>query len=157
MKTNSSPTSKKKLNGIFNHVFVNQCCLLNNNSVLPTDLPQLTNKCLDSIYFLCSGIAKIISYLNSNKAQDHDMLSIWMIKLCGNSICKPLSIIFNNCLNEGKFPYEWKKGKVVPVHKKGNKQSLKNYRPISLYSLFAAKFLSVSFITKCLPFLLRTI
>ena len=60
------------------------------------------------------------------------MLSIRMIKLCGNSICKPLSIIFNDCLNKGKFPHEWKKANVVPVHNKGNKQSLKNYRPISL-------------------------
>ena len=29
-------------------------------------------------------------------------------------------------------PHEWKKANVVPVHKKGNKQSLKNFRPISL-------------------------
>ena len=49
-----------------------------------------------------------------------------MIKLCGNSICKPLSIIFNDRLNKGKFPHEWKKANVVPIHKKGN------YRPISL-------------------------
>ena len=55
-----------------------------------------------------------------------------MIKLCGNSICKPLTIIFHDCLNGGKFPHEWKKANVVPVHKKGSKQSLKNYRPISL-------------------------
>ena len=64
------------------------------------------------------------------------MLNIQMIKLCGNSICKPFSIIFNDCLNEGKFPHEWEKANVVPVHKKGNKQpekqSLKNYKPISL-------------------------
>ena len=60
------------------------------------------------------------------------MLSIRMIKLCGNSICKPCSIIFNDYLNEGKFPHEQKKANVVPVHKKGNKQSLKNYRLISL-------------------------
>ena len=55
-----------------------------------------------------------------------------MIKLCGNSSCKPLSIIFNDCLNEGKFPHKWKKANVVPVHKNGNNQSLKNYWPISL-------------------------
>ena len=55
-----------------------------------------------------------------------------MIKLCGNSICKPLSIIFNDCLKEEKFPSGWKKAHVVPVHKKGDKQCLQNYRPISL-------------------------
>ena len=36
------------------------------------------------------------------------------------------------CVNEGKFPHEWKKAKAVLVHKKGNKQSLRNCRPISL-------------------------
>ena len=55
-----------------------------------------------------------------------------MIKLRGNSICNPLSIIFNDCLKEGKFPSGGKNPNVVPVHKKGDKQCLKNYRPISL-------------------------
>ena len=48
-----------------------------------------------------------------------------------NSIYKPLSIIFNDRLNEGKFPHESEKAN-VPVYKKGNKLSLKNCRPISL-------------------------
>ena len=67
-------------------------------------------------------MAKIINHVDSNKVLGHDMLSIWMIKLCGNSICKPLSIIFNDCLNEGKFPHEWKKANVVPKYKKGKYQ-----------------------------------
>ena len=93
-------TDFKERAELFNHLFVNQCSLLRNNSVLPTNLPQLTNKCLDSIHFSSSDIAKIISHLDPNKAHGHDMLSIRMIKLCGNSICKPLSIIFNDCLNK---------------------------------------------------------
>ena len=84
------------------------------------------------MHFSCSDISKIICNLDPNKAHSHDMLCIWMIKLYGNLIWKPLSIIFNDCLIEGKFPHEWKKATVVPVHKKGNKQSLKNYRPISI-------------------------
>ena len=58
-------------------------------------------------------MVKIISHLDPNKAHGHDMFSIRMIKLCGNSMYKPLSIIFNDCLNEGKFPHEWKKANVV--------------------------------------------
>ena len=99
-------TDFKEKSELFNHRFINQCSLLSNNSVLPTNLPQLTSKCLDSIHFLSSDIAKIISRLDPNKAHGHDMLSIRMIKLCGNSICKPLSIIFKDCLNEGKFFHE---------------------------------------------------
>ena len=133
-------TDFKEKAELFNHFFVNQCSLLSNNSVLPTDLPQLTNKCLDSIHFSSSDIAKIISHLDPNKAHGHDMLSIRMIKLCGNSICKPLSIIFNDCLNEGKFPHEWKKANIVPVHRKENKQSLKNYSLISLLPICSKNF-----------------
>ena len=118
---------------LFNHFFVNQCSLLSNNSVLPTNLPQLPNKCLDSIHFSSSDIAKVIIHLDPNKAHVHDMLSIRMIKLCGNSICKPLSIVFNDCLNKGKFPHGWKKANVVPGHKKGSKESLKNYNLFTPY------------------------
>ena len=39
---------------------------------------------------------------------------------------------FNDCLNEGKFPHEWKKANIIPVHRKENKQSLKNCSLISL-------------------------
>lgn len=50
-----------------------------------------------------------------------------MMKLCGDSICRPLKVIFNDCLNEGKFLLELKNGKIVPVHEKGDKQCLKVY------------------------------
>ena len=60
------------------------------------------------------------------------MISIRMIKLCGISICKPLEIIFQNCLRSGKFLSEWKKANVVPTFKKSDKQCIKNYGPGSL-------------------------
>ena len=60
------------------------------------------------------------------------MISIPMMKLCGKSICKPIDLIFQGKIKQGKFPTEWKKANVVPVHKKGDKQFLKNYLPVSL-------------------------
>ena len=55
-----------------------------------------------------------------------------MVKICDDSICKPLKLIFQSCLESGKFPSEWKKANVVPIHKKDDRQILKSYRPISL-------------------------
>ena len=55
-----------------------------------------------------------------------------MTRICDTSIWKPLKIIFRSCLENGKFPTEWKKANVVPAHKKRDKQNLKNYCPISL-------------------------
>ena len=48
-----------------------------------------------------------------------------MLKLCGRSIRKPLDLIFQSCMKQGRFPKE-------NAHKKEDKQILKNYRPISL-------------------------
>ena len=58
-----------------------------------------------------------------------------MLKLCGDSIWKPLEIIFKNYLKEGIFSIEWKKEKnqcCADPQKKSDKQVLSNYRPVSL-------------------------
>ena len=55
-----------------------------------------------------------------------------MLKIFGDSLCRPLELIFNDCLANGIFLSDWKKGNMVPVYKKNDKQRLNNYRPISL-------------------------
>ena len=55
-----------------------------------------------------------------------------MLKISGCSIYKPLEIIFRQALLTGVFPSEWKKVNIVRVHKKSDKQNIKNYRPVSL-------------------------
>ena len=70
-----------------------------------------------------------------DKAHGHDNISIRMLKMCGSAIYKPLVIIFKKCLDTGIFPSEWKKGNIVPIHKNGDKQTLKNYRSVSLLSV----------------------
>ena len=53
-----------------------------------------------------------------------------MLKICDTAIVEPLSIIFNNCINQSLFPDIWKKSNICPIHKKGDKQIINNYRPI---------------------------
>ena len=90
---------------------------------------------LSTITFSADDILEIIRNLDPNKAHGHDMSSIWMIKICDISISKPLILNFQSFLESGKFTNECKKGNVVSVHKKGDKQILKIYRPISLLSI----------------------
>ena len=66
-----------------------------------------------------------------NEKKYHDMISIRMLKLCDDSICKALDLIFRTCLRNGRFQLEWKKASVVPIRKKGDKQTIKNYCPVS--------------------------
>ena len=49
-----------------------------------------------------------------------------MLKICGNSLRRPLELMLNNCLACGIFPPDWKKDNIVPVYKKKDKQRL-NY------------------------------
>ena len=84
---------------------------------------------LSTVEFSTNDILKIIRNLNPNKAHGHDMISIQMLKICGESICKPLGIAFQSCLQNRKFPSEWKKAIVVPVLKKT--PANKEYRTIA--------------------------
>ena len=45
----------------------------------------------------------------------------------------------------GIFPSDWKKGNIVPVHKKNDKQRLNNYRPISLLPICSKIFERIIF------------
>ena len=70
--------------------------------------------------------------LNVNKACGPDQIPGIVLKRCSDTLAEPLSIIFNIVYNTGIVPAEWKLTNVVPVFKKGEKKSVKNYRPISL-------------------------
>ena len=45
---------------------------------------------------------------------------------------KPIQYLFNQCVINSCIPAEWKIHKITPIHKAGDKSSVKNYRPISL-------------------------
>ena len=96
-------TDFKKKTYHFNAVFASKCAPLINNSVLPDSVDYISTAKLSSINFNNVDILKIIKFLNVNKAHGYDNISIRMIKLCGQSIVKPLSIIFKNCSDNGIF------------------------------------------------------
>ena len=139
-------TDFKEKSEIFNPLFANQCSLIPNSSILPSELKLITENTLTSCDFSETDILQIINHQDSNKAHGHDMISIHMLKLCAEAICRPLNIIFKTYLNTGRFPSEWKKGHVVTIHKKDDKRNVKNYRPVSLLPI-CSKILNASFIT----------
>ena len=83
--------------------------------------------------------------MHPNKAHGYDGISIRKLKLCATSISKPLHILSNNSVINECFPNEWKKAHAILVHKKGDKQIIKNYRPVSLLSICGKIFEKIIF------------
>ena len=98
--------------------FSKQYSLISNNSSLPNYINYTTEKRLSTVTISVDDIGKIIQNLDSNKGHGHDNISIRMLKICGNSIYKPLEIIFRQALLTGMYPSDWKKGNIAPVQKK---------------------------------------
>ena len=122
-----------------------QCTPLKNDSKLPSNQIYLTQPKLVSLDFNEDKALKIIRSLNIHKAHGYDDVSIRMIKICDNLLLKPLIILFKNSTKSSHYPDIWKRPNIIPVHKKNDKQLVKNYRPISLLPIFGKNFEKIIF------------
>ena len=123
----------------FSDFFSKQCKPIINNSVLP-NLHFVTDKRIDHINIHNNDLISIIRNLNPNKATGSDGISGQMLLLCDDSVVLPLKLIFENILTTSIYPDMWKLANVIPIFKKGDKQSIKNYRPISLLPICGKMF-----------------
>ena len=64
---------------------------------------------------------------------------------CDETVVLPLKIIFRNILETSIYPDVWKLANVPPIFKKGNKQLIRNYRPISLLPICGKIFEKIVF------------
>ena len=55
-----------------------------------------------------------------------------ILKCSALALYQPLHHLFISCLSQHCIPNEWRIHLIVPIHKSGDKASVKNYRPISL-------------------------
>ena len=55
-----------------------------------------------------------------------------ILKDCREALAPSITHMFNLSLSTGVFPACWKNANICPVFKKGQRQNIRNYRPISL-------------------------
>jgi exonuclease III len=77
-------------------------------------------------------VHSVILSLNNSNCSDIYNINSFILKYSSNYISEVLCHLINNCFDTGYFPNELKQAKVIPVHKKGDKNECSNYRPISL-------------------------
>ena len=134
---------------IFNDFFSKQSMPIITSSVLPPP-NSFTDKKIDHLPIQCDEILSLIRNLNPNEATGSDGISGQMLLLCDNSVVLPLKIIFQNILISAIYSDMWKLANVIPIFKIGDKQLIKNYRPISLLPICGKMFeklFSITFTT----------
>lgn len=82
-------------------------------------------------------VLKTVATLKNANSTGWDGISSIFIKRYINLLAKPITHIINLCFTLGKFPSMLKDSVVIPVFKSGERDSITNYRPISLLPTIA--------------------
>lgn len=85
-------------------------------------------------------ICKLMKKVAPKYSCGHDGIPSAILVKSIKLIALPLSNIINMSFETGTFPTILKQSTIVPIHKKGKKDILDNYRPISLLSSFSKIF-----------------
>jgi hypothetical protein len=75
-------------------------------------------------------ITRAIISLKSKNSLGYDGISNKIMKLCRQQISKPLAYVINKSIFTGVYPERLKYAIINPIHKKGDKSFISNYRPI---------------------------
>ena len=89
----------------------------------------------ESMYLESPTLSEIINSLqslNANKAVGHDNIPPYFLKVAVFTIAPFLHLLVEFAFDNGLFLEACKTAKVVPIHKKGDKNDLFNYRLISI-------------------------
>ena len=93
--------------------------------ILPVDVTIVNS-------FSVSDVAKVLSKIKVNKSPGPDLLHPRIFYELRNFLAFPLACLFSRSLLLGEIPDEWKTSHVTVLYKKGKKDCIENYRPISL-------------------------
>ena len=83
-------------------------------------------------YISPNEIEKYINKLTTKDSSGYDNISNTLLKKIKYTVLEPLTHIFNLSITSGEFPENLKLSEIIPLYKKGAKNLMENYRPISL-------------------------
>jgi len=81
------------------------------------------------------AVNDLLCHLHAYKSMGPDGIHPRVLRELVEELEKPLSIIYQLSWLTGEVPGHWRIASVTPIYKKGQKEDLGNYRPVSLTSV----------------------
>ncbi|GAB0177573.1 mitochondrial enolase superfamily member 1 [Grus japonensis] len=80
-------------------------------------------------------VSDLLHHLDTHKSMGPDGIHPRVLRELVEVLTKPLSIIYQQSWLTGEVPVDWRLANVMPIYKKGRKEDLGNYKPVSLTSV----------------------
>ena len=81
---------------------------------------------------LVDNVASTLRGLKANKTTGLDKIPAKILKLSASIVALSLTYIVNLSLAKGMYIDDWKRARVTPIFKSGDRRQCANYRPISI-------------------------
>ncbi|GAB0186834.1 mitochondrial enolase superfamily member 1 [Grus japonensis] len=77
-------------------------------------------------------VSDLLHHLDTHKSMGPDGIHPRVLRQLVEVLTKPFSIIYQQSWLSGEVPVDWRLANVMPIYRKGWKEDLGNYRPVSL-------------------------
>ena len=81
--------------------------------------------------FTLDNVVKTMQNLKDKSSYGVDNIPVKILRDGCEILAKPYHILLNKIYNQKVIPEQWKTSRILPLYKKGNKNQVENYRPIS--------------------------
>ena len=137
-------SNPSEISNTFNNFFVNIATKLDDKLPKPINDPMsyLQGHFRESMATPVATLQdffKVVKELENKKCGVND-LSPTIIKDNADTLASPLISLFNQSIQQAKFPNIMKTARIVPIYKKGKKTDMNNFRPISILNIFSKIF-----------------
>ena len=96
---------------------------------------KMPTSSLSDINFSELDVFRVLRSLDVSKAMGCDGISPKILKHCALALYQPFHHLFSLSISQSYLPIEWRTHLIKPIFKSGDKNSVRNYRPISLLSV----------------------
>ena len=96
------------------------------------DLPPSPFPDMPPITIDVEGVKKLLHNINTTKAIGPDQIQNQALKIASEEITPVLQCIFQQSLDTGELPLDWRKANITTLFKKGATTDPVNYHPVSL-------------------------